>query len=364
MKTNVMRAPLLKAGAVLVIFMLLVYMTSSSPDGGVWGAIGLMFIRAVQLILWAIGMVLGIAVCLAVLFAVFFGAAAMVDRESSARMYRQLKVTLKSWLAEGITRITSARECGCEQQETVTAPVEANMEPAKVEPATVEPATVEPAVVEAMQSDLEKRLEELGDKIHALEGKLDGYAPHHKVEEISGAVSASEEAVDKLHQALADIEGKLKETCGKLEETSSKLAGVSAEKILGDLPGRLDTVEKQDVASKEDVNSLMSLIHKLQDEVRESIESIASAEPEEAPVEEETASAGDDDDAEHRLFTYFDDPADREKISGLVEGTLKKDMTYAQVMDHLVKSMGKEKGQIIADHPSLAKDYIRQRRRG
>ena len=38
-------------------------------------------------------------------------------------------------------------------------------------------------------------------------------------------------------------------------------------------------------------------------------------------------------------------------------------MTYAQVMNHLVKEMGAEKGQIISEHPSLAKDYIRQTRR-
>ncbi|WP_028580442.1 coiled-coil domain-containing protein [Desulfogranum japonicum] len=352
MKTNVMRAPLLKAGAVLVIFMLLVYLTSTSSDGSVWSSIGLMFIRAIQLVQWAIGMVLGIAVCLAVLFGIFLGAVAIVDRDSSARMYSQLKSTLKLWLADGVTCITSARECQsvCEcVQETAPEP----------EVETVVPV-VEPAVVEAMQSDLEKGLEELGNKIHALESKLEGYAPHQKVDEISGAVSASEEAVEKLHQALAAIES-------KLEETTGKLAGISAEKMLGDLPGRLEAVEKQDVASKEEVNSLTSLIKELQTELRESIEAIGTAEPEQAaaPVEEEEGSLEEDgDDDGHRLFTYFDDPADRDQISALVEETLKKDMTYAQVMDHLVKSMGDEKGQIIADHPSLAKDYIRQRRRG
>ena len=33
MKANTMRAPLLKAGAVLLVFVLLAYLTSASPEG-------------------------------------------------------------------------------------------------------------------------------------------------------------------------------------------------------------------------------------------------------------------------------------------------------------------------------------------
>jgi len=46
-----------------------------------------------------------------------------------------------------------------------------------------------------------------------------------------------------------------------------------------------------------------------------------------------------------------------------VASTLKKDMSYKQVMDFVAKELGGNKGKIITSHPSLSKDYIRQCRR-
>ncbi|WP_028585048.1 hypothetical protein [Desulfogranum mediterraneum] len=336
MKQNLMRAPLLKAGAVLLIFMLLVYLTGTSAEGSVWGAIAALVVGAIHLVQWAIGMVIGLAVCLAVLFGIFLGAAAMVNRESSAEMYQALIVKLKTWLAEGLASVAeikagSAQQAGPDsERETVVAS--------------------ELHKVDEVHKALDNRLEELSAKIHALEAKMAAFVPHDKLKEVAEEVKTSGSALDNLHEVLAGLETKIEDAAAKLKE-------VSSEKLLGDLPHRLSHIEQKDVASKEDIKPLVDLVERLQLEVQDSIAGIAQSHPE----EEVGAAAAEE---EHRLFSYFEDTADQERIAALVEETLQKDMTYAQVMNHLVKEMGAEKGQIISDHPSLAKDYIRQCRRG
>ena len=87
----------------------------------------------------------------------------------------------------------------------------------------------------------------------------------------------------------------------------------------------------------------------------------AKAAPKAAP--QKTASQKKSTEEEHRIFSYFDDPADKQKVADIVASTLKKDMSYKQVMDLVAKEIGGEKGAIITSHPSLSKDYIRQCRR-
>ena len=64
MKTNTMRAPLYKAGAVILVMALLAYLTSAS-GGGVLDSVGQLIIGAFRLVQWAIAMTIGIAVCIA-----------------------------------------------------------------------------------------------------------------------------------------------------------------------------------------------------------------------------------------------------------------------------------------------------------
>ena len=61
MKTNTMRAPLYKAGAVILVMALLAYLTSAS-GGGVLDSVGQLIIGAFRLVQWAIAMTIGIAV--------------------------------------------------------------------------------------------------------------------------------------------------------------------------------------------------------------------------------------------------------------------------------------------------------------
>ena len=336
MKQNIMRGPLLKAGVVLLIFALLVYFTSTSAHGSVWSSIAMIFIGAINLVKWAFGMILGLAFCLAVLVGIFLGAVAMVNKESAASMYANLKVTLGVWFADGLAIVGNVKECSQRQQ--TASP--------KVEQALINDTTK----VDEIHSMLEGKLNDLTEKIHALESKMDAFASSDKLDQVAGEVNASGDALVKLNEVLSGLETKVEDAHGKLQD-------ISSEKLLGDLPGRVTSIESKDVASKDDIKPIVDLVERLQTEIQDSISAVAHG------SDEESGSSSDSDQEAHRLFSYFEDVADQKKIQSLVEETLKKDMTYAQVMSHLVAEMGTEKGQIISDHPSLAKDYIRQIRR-
>ena len=337
MKQNIMRGPLLKAGLVLLIFTLLVYFTSTSAEGSVWSSITMIFVGAINLVKWALGMIIGLGVCLAVLIGIFLGAVAMVNKESAAGMYAALKGTLGGWLADGLVAAGNMKACS-QQRESVS-------------PQAQQALVAETTNVDQIHDMLEGKLDMLTAKIHALEAKMEAFASTDKLDQVAGEVNASGDALQKLSEVLTVLETKVDDAHGKLQ-------GISSEKLLGDLPGRIASIEAKDIASKDDIKPIVNLVEMLQTEIRDSIAATAQTN------EEEAAPRGDIDDQEaHRLFSYFEDIADQEKIQSLVDETLKKDMTYAQVMNHLVKEMGAEKGQIISDHPSLAKDYIRQVRR-
>ncbi|MCW5200401.1 hypothetical protein VU07_01090, partial [Desulfobulbus sp. F4] len=66
---------------------------------------------------------------------------------------------------------------------------------------------------------------------------------------------------------------------------------------------------------------------------------------------------------EHRIFGYFDSPADRQKLAELVESALGKGLNQKQMLDYLVRGLGPLKGKIISSHPALIKEYIKNCRR-
>jgi len=91
MKTNVLRGPLIKSAVILIVFSLLVYLTAAQPGGNVWSALGTIIVGIFRTIQFAIGLFIGVVVCLAILIGIFLGAVALVDRSSASRMYEGLR---------------------------------------------------------------------------------------------------------------------------------------------------------------------------------------------------------------------------------------------------------------------------------
>ena len=99
MKANMMRTPLIKSAVVLLVFALLAYFTSASPEGSVLNSVSLIIIGMFRLIQWAIAMIIGLTVSIAVLIGIFLLCVAMVSRENAARMFQNVKRSVADLLA-------------------------------------------------------------------------------------------------------------------------------------------------------------------------------------------------------------------------------------------------------------------------
>jgi predicted nucleic acid-binding Zn-ribbon protein len=239
-----------------------------------------------------------------------------------------------------------------------------------------------------LQEAAEKKVTGLKSRLCEVEEGVAAKASGEDLETLSGEIAG-------LTETVQGIESTLKELSGKIEQAGK----VDTAEVLGDLPARMEALEQKEIPAPVDLQPveekidglakaiaeatrpLQEKITALDGEIATLKEALARQEQKKTPApakpaqkaaapaakkaepKKEAAPAKGED--EHRLLSYFEDPADKKKFKNLVVQTLKKDMTYAQVTKYLVKEMGKEKGKIISGHPSLAKDYIRQcRRRG
>ncbi len=362
MKTNVLRGPLIKSAIILIIFSLLVYLTAAHPGGSVWSALGTIIVGVFRTIQFAIGLLIGVSVCIAVLIGIFLGAVAIFDRSSASRMYEGLRQAFAAQMQALVTAMAAEKKKESEQPmiEEISTRLKSALDAAVIS-ARRELATV--------REELGSRVKALSSRLSAVEESVESAASGEEVEKVASDVEGVSATVAGLEEGLGKVQA-------ELAKLTAQLAELAPEKLLGDLPDRLAALEEREVPEAVDLEPLETQVTALRAEIveiRQSVESLvpaameapAVAEKAEGAKKETTSPAAKEDkgEEEHRLFSYFDNPDDKEKLADLVTGTLKKDMTYAQVIDYLVEQMGPELGQIITDHPSLAKDYIRQRRR-
>jgi hypothetical protein len=112
MKNNMLKKPLIQSVLILALPSLLLYLIAGNPEATVWSSLGVIIMGALRTIQWIIAMTLALLVCLAFLFAIFFGAVALFDRDTSAKMYGNLKTLLLSWLPPSTGQCCS---CTCTQ---------------------------------------------------------------------------------------------------------------------------------------------------------------------------------------------------------------------------------------------------------
>ena len=306
MKPNVLQAPLIKSAIVLVIFSLLFYFTSTSPEGSVWGSIGSIFIFAFRTIQWALALAIGLIVSLAVLIGIFFGAVALFNPASASRMYEGLRQTLLAWFAPLITLCKSKRE------EKLAAAFDTFSQDLKKEFSSD---------IQAAQVDLKKNQDELETKLSGLSSRLATF------EEATTGLAAAEQVETMIGQVNDVVESTavIKKSVDALE---SSIDFTGLEKNIAELQSELASVQQ-----------------KTEEALQTATKAAAqAAQQSAAPVPAEKAQTAEEE--EHRIFSYFD-AADKKKVAGLVASTLKKDMSYKQVMDFVAKELGGNKGKII-----------------
>jgi hypothetical protein len=98
MQHNVLRRPLRNTAVVLVFFLAMLSISMTHPEATVLGSFWLIILTILRSLQWLLGMTLAVTFCLAFLFAVFFGAAALASPTASASMYAGFRQTLADWL--------------------------------------------------------------------------------------------------------------------------------------------------------------------------------------------------------------------------------------------------------------------------
>jgi hypothetical protein len=98
MQHNVLRRPLRNTAVVLVFFLAMLSISMTHPEATVLGSFWLIILTVLRSLQWLLGMTLAVTFCLAFLFAVFFGAAALASPTASASMYAGFRQTLADWM--------------------------------------------------------------------------------------------------------------------------------------------------------------------------------------------------------------------------------------------------------------------------
>ena len=288
MKANMMRTPLIKSAVVLLVFALLAYFTSASPEGSVLNSVSLIIIGMFRLIQWAIAMIIGLTVSIAVLIGIFLLCVAMVSRENAARMFQNVKRSVADLLAPVSCYVAALRgkESPCavsqspqpstlaaDQDVSVEAPPVAEPEAPPAAAEVVPPVDVagEIKTIAENQQQLSQQIAALNAQIAALEEKSSTFAAAGQMESIAGEITASTKAMEAVHASVTAMEGKITETPSfdpqplndavevlntritalenKITETVQQVQALSADTLLGDLPARLEKLEKTEVPS-------------------------------------------------------------------------------------------------------------------
>lgn len=354
MNNNILRTPLLNTAAVFAFFIGLLAVSLAHPEATLFESVGLLIqvvFRAIQLL---IGLVLAAAFCLAVLIGIFLGAVTLSSRESAARMYGELRQTLAAWFAPTLELIGKKK-------------IE---EPVNFEPVREEMRQELQANIEAIQGHIHATRELLAGKIELLSSRIDVLEELTARMADSSQVEALRNEVRGAMTTLAGIEGAVGGMKACVEQTAQQILQISPEKMLGDLPERLQLLEQRE-PEVIDITPLERDIAVMQQElasVREKADKAlfaASAEPPTAPVVQESLPVSQEAPQmdEHRLFSYFNDPADKQRIAELIEAALEKGLNQKQIVDYLTRGLGAQKGKIISSHPSVFKDYLKTCRR-
>ena len=249
MKANAMRAPLIKAGVVLLVFALLAYLTSASPDGGVLDSLGLIIIGAFRLVQWAIAMTIGVAVCIAFLIGIFLFAVSLYDRQAASVLAAKTREAVSELLAPVFALVDSLRKQP-RPTPAVSTPAPA-AQPLVQQPAA--PAVDATKLQDELQTLIAGEIRKVADSQQSLSDQ---------VAAIADQIAASGQRLDAVQASVASLEG-------RIDDTARSLQDLTPAKLLGDLPGRLEKLEQRPETPAFDPQPLTESIQTLQHEVEE-----------------------------------------------------------------------------------------------
>jgi ABC-type multidrug transport system fused ATPase/permease subunit len=322
MEKNMLRAPLIKTAALLAVVSLLVYLTATSSEGSLWSSLGTLFMATLRIVQLSLGLIVSLFFCLAVLVGIVLACVAVVSRKSASNMVEQLRQQISD-------KLLYVRSLVIKDVPSHGAQVaEENNRSSKQELL----ATLEDSIAPIRQDHTS-----VAEKVEILMERLDSIEQSEEIPSLVNSLERQNEYVQGLDGKVVELQ----EQITALQETIHTLTSLSQdEKVdpaIGELGDRMSSLEKAIVSLQDDLSNAKE-------------------------TQGKSDSLPEKESVEHRLFTHLKNKATQETIEKLVIETLDKDMSYAQVIDHLVANTKGKTADIIAAHPSLAKDYIRYKR--
>ena len=339
MKNLELRSSLIKSGVLLALCIFFIYAFAVSDSGGIGGTIG----SLISGITFLIGLSIALVVSVVVIFGIYFGILYLYNPDVSKNTYEEFK-TLSSSVTANLP--ISTKCCV----------------PKKSEPAAPAISSEDLQNIEDTQTKLASQLDNVSTTVDTLQKSLDGF---------TATLSGAKEEIANLEEKAASFEEVLESKAGtETIDASAKKLSSEMESLKGSLKPITDKItgleesvsslasqEETDDEDGEDVQALIDkAVNSLQGEIKAVQKEITqlSVAPTQTAKTEETV-----DDATHRILSYFTKKADEKKFVASVKKAVDQEMTYAQVGEFLDDSLSKDASAIIADHPSLTKDYIR-----
>ena len=330
MERNMLRAPLIKTAALLAVVSLLVYLTATSPEGSLWSSLGTLFMATLRIVQLSLGLIVSLFFCLAVLIGIVLACVAVVSRKSASNMVEQLRqqisdklLYVRSLVIEDVpshgTRVAEDNNSSSKQELL---------------------ATLEDSIAPIRQDHTS-----VAETVEILMERLDSV-------EQSEDIPSFANSLERQNEYVQDLDGKvveLQEQITAIQESIHTLTSLSQdEKVdpaIAELGGRMNLLDTAIAALQDDHFRIRDI-----------------SGPKDQEKHGKNAGQSGKASVEHRLFAHLENKAAQEKIETLVTETLNLDMSYAQVIDHLVAYAKGKTADVITAHPSLAKDYIRYRR--
>ncbi|MDH3360156.1 MAG: hypothetical protein OEL55_04725, partial [Desulfobulbaceae bacterium] len=313
-----------------------------SPEGSLWSSIGAIFYTVFKAAQLAVGLILALFVCFGVLVGIFFGCVAIISRESAVKMYDQLR----QFVQDKFNAVQSFTRMGG-RQEAQDSSVDSFPRPDKIA-----------AQINISLENVRKSQRALEEKVLALQSRIEQTEQDESITKLSDWLRAEEEKTQDVQASLGLVGQQVQQLKKQAEDMLEKLESISSEFSSKRVTGRIETLEKNNNDCFAGVSSMQEKVDSLSREMNDLRKSLSKGLKEKAEI-----SPAQDDEAEHRLFSYIENPQDKEKIQLLVAETLDKDMTYAQVTEHISTNVTPETAGILSEHPTLTTEYIRECRK-
>lgn len=299
MSNSQFRKPLVQSSLVLLAFLICILFVNGAQPTGFFGSIGAIFVGTFKTILYIIGLTLGVLLCIAVLVAIFFGAVALYSLELSSKLFISFKESLVIFTTELRELLTCNCECSTSKRPTIGT----------------------------------EELNALNNKL--IQTERDRDASKSTINDLTVLADENKALVQSLKHQLEEAE---------VAKTTLQEQNYEATEASSVMASEFDTVKASIATLETDKDSLSQQVSELTAKVEE-LENAAEMAPE----------AG--------IFSYFEADEDKELFVDTIEKAIKQEMTYAQIDIFLTEELPEGVDEVVKEHPSLTKNYIRNLRR-